>query len=52
MAHFINPLKEAVMDFSNDLLNYITKTFPEARELEEEDKKQQLPQPVTTTAAL
>ena len=34
IANLINPLKEAVRDSGNNLINYITKTFLKACELE------------------
>jgi len=52
MANFINPLEEAVKDSGDDLIEHIAETFSEAREPEEEDGEQQLPQPITTAAAL
>jgi len=52
MANFINPPEEAVEDSGDDLIEHIAETFSEAREPEEEDGEQQLPQPITTTAAL
>ena len=52
ISHFINPPEEAVVDSGDDLLQQIAETFSEARKLAEEDEEQQVPQPISTTAAL
>ena len=52
IANFINPPEEAVEDSGDDLIDHIAETFSEAREPGEEDGEQQLPQPITTAAAL
>jgi len=52
IANFINPLEEAVVDSGEDLLEHIAETFSEAREPDEEDEEQHVPQLITTAAAL
>ena len=52
IANFINLPEEAVEDSGDDLIDHIAETFSEAYELGEEDGEQQLPQPITTAAAL
>jgi len=52
ISHFINPPEEAVVNSGDDLLQQIAKTFSKAHKLAEEDEEQQVPQPISTTAAL